>query len=178
VEMFKCGRKEVEQVNVKAEVIAKGCPFLNSNQFCVVTKAGAGCRREPYCASENYTQCGDYQKADNMDVQVRGHHDGNQGGSPGQGNDKEIIDGIISLLAREGVTVEESRELLMSALKKIFQENGKKKVAAKGCPYLNINQVCVATKVGAGWRLEPYCASDNYTQCGDYQKFNNHKVNS
>lgn len=39
------------------------CPYLNRNDYCVITKAGAGCRLE-FCTTEKHSICGDYQNAE------------------------------------------------------------------------------------------------------------------
>lgn len=50
----------VNMVSVRSK---NRCPYLNNNDFCVVTKVGAGCRLE-FCATEKYFICGDYQNAE------------------------------------------------------------------------------------------------------------------
>ncbi|MFZ5642507.1 MAG: hypothetical protein ACOY46_02810 [Bacillota bacterium] len=54
-----------KKANESKKTTNTSCPFLNKNEFCVVTKAGAGCRLESYCASENHAKCGDYNMANN-----------------------------------------------------------------------------------------------------------------
>lgn len=47
-----------------SEKRAEKCPYLNNNGFCVITKAGAGCRIS-FCANEGHLMCKDYLEAEN-----------------------------------------------------------------------------------------------------------------
>ena len=50
-------------ISVKFMGTSNRCPYLNKNDYCIVTRIGAGCRLE-FCTNERHTICGDYQNAE------------------------------------------------------------------------------------------------------------------
>jgi len=54
--------KTRDEGKVSKEVDEK-CPYLNQNNYCIVTRAGAGCRLA-YCSNENHIKCADFHKAE------------------------------------------------------------------------------------------------------------------